>query len=169
MIGYRGADAPLYLDIHEKYHGPHGLVAGTTGSGKSELLQTYILSLSLNYHPYEISFILIDYKGGGMAGSFESLPHVAGIITNLGGNQTNRALASINSEIKRRQAVLNEHKLKHIDEYIEMFRADKVTSPMPHLLIIADEFAELKNTFLELEILRFIYISDVIVYYSVPV
>ncbi len=145
IIGYRGADTPLYLDIHEKYHGPHGLVAGTTGSGKSETLQTYILSLALNYHPYEVSFILIDYKGGGMAGSFEKLPHVAGIITNLGGNQTNRALASINSEIKRRQAIFNEFKIKHIDTYIEIYRSGKATIPMPHLLIIADEFAELKK------------------------
>lgn len=145
IIGYRNADTPIYLDVHEKYHGPHGLVAGTTGSGKSETLQTYILSLALNYHPYEVSFILIDYKGGGMAGSFENLPHVAGIITNLGGNQTNRALASINSEIKRRQAMLNEFKLKHIDGYIELYRAGKTVIPMPHLLIIADEFAELKK------------------------
>jgi len=145
MIGYRNADTPLYLDIHEKYHGPHGLVAGTTGSGKSETLQTYILSLAVNFDPREVSYILIDYKGGGMAKCFEGLPHVAGIITNLGGNQTNRALASINSEIKRRQAVFNEYGVKHIDEYIELFRTDKAPNPIPHLLIIADEFAELKK------------------------
>lgn len=145
MIGYKGEDQPLFLDIHEKYHGPHGLVAGTTGSGKSETLQTYICSLALNYHPHEVSFILIDYKGGGMANSFETLPHLAGIITNLGGNQTTRALTSINSEIKRRQAIFSESKVKHIDEYIELFRSDKVKKPVPHLIIIADEFAELKK------------------------
>ncbi|MDR1205051.1 MAG: type VII secretion protein EssC, partial [Peptococcaceae bacterium] len=145
VVGYKSADTPLYLDLHEKYHGPHGLVAGTTGSGKSETLQTYILSLSVSYHPHEVSFILIDYKGGGMARSFDGLPHVAGIITNLGGNQTNRALTSINSEIKRRQAVFNEYEIKHIDEYIELFRAKAAGAPMPHLLIIADEFAELKK------------------------
>lgn len=145
LIGYKGEDLPIYLDIHEKYHGPHGLVAGTTGSGKSETLQTYILSLAINYHPHEISFILIDYKGGGMANSFENLPHLAGIITNLGGNQTNRALASINSEIKRRQGIFSENKVKHIDEYIELYRCDKVANPIPHLIIIADEFAELKK------------------------
>ena len=145
MIGYKGKDAPVYLDIHEKYHGPHGLVAGTTGSGKSETLQTYILSLAMNYHPSEVAFILIDYKGGGMAGSFKGLPHTAGIITNLSGNQTNRALTSINSEIKRRQKLLNRYGLKHIDGYIELYRAGKASDRMPHLLIIADEFAELKK------------------------
>ena len=114
LIGYKSNELPIYLDINEKYHGPHGLVAGTTGSGKSEMLQTYILSLATNYHPYEVSFIIIDYKGGGMANSFESLPHLAGIITNLSGNQTNRALTSINSEIKRRQAIFSENKIKQI-------------------------------------------------------
>lgn len=145
LIGHRGGGTPVYLDVHEKYHGPHGLVAGTTGSGKSEMLQTYILSLAVSYHPHEVGFILIDYKGGGMAESFKNLTHVAGIITNLGGNQTNRALASIRSEIMRRQAVFNEYKLKHIDGYIELYRAGKAGDPMPHLLIIADEFAELKK------------------------
>lgn len=145
LIGRGAGDANVYLDIHEKYHGPHGLVAGTTGSGKSETLQTYILSLAVNYHPSEVAFILIDYKGGGMAGSFEGLPHVAGIITNLGGNQTDRALASIHSEIKRRQAVFAQYKVKHIDAYISLYREGHAREPMPHLLIIADEFAELKR------------------------
>ncbi|WP_020225064.1 type VII secretion protein EssC [Holdemania massiliensis] len=145
LIGLKAGNQPLYLDIHEKVHGPHGLVAGTTGSGKSELLQTYILSLAMNYHPYEVSFILIDYKGGGMAQSFECLPHTSGIITNLGGNQTTRALASINSEIRRRQKIFNDYRIKHIDEYIEMFRNEKVDMPIPHLIMIADEFAELKK------------------------
>lgn len=145
MIGYKSGNQPLYLDIHEKYHGPHGLVAGTTGSGKSETLQSYILSLVVNYHPHEIAFILIDYKGGGMAQSFVGLPHLSGVITNLGGNATNRALLSINAEIKSRQRIFNEYKVKHIDAYIELYRSGVATEPMPHLLIIADEFAELKK------------------------
>ncbi|MFR8165404.1 MAG: FtsK/SpoIIIE domain-containing protein [Enterocloster sp.] len=145
MIGQKAGEQPVYLDIHEKYHGPHGLVAGTTGSGKSETLQTYILSLVLNYHPHEVAFILIDYKGGGMAQSFIGLPHLAGVITNLGGNQTTRALLSINAEIKRRQRIFNEYKIKHIDAYIELYRNGEAEEPMPHLLIIADEFAELKK------------------------
>ncbi|MCR4903471.1 MAG: type VII secretion protein EssC [Butyrivibrio sp.] len=145
MVGYKSGNQPLYLDIHEKYHGPHGLVAGTTGSGKSETLQSYILSLAINYHPDEVAFILIDYKGGGMAQSFEGLPHLSGVITNLGGNATNRALLSINAEIKHRQKLFNDFKVKHIDAYIELYRSGVATEPMPHLLIIADEFAELKK------------------------
>ncbi len=145
MVGYKSGNMPLYLDIHEKYHGPHGLVAGTTGSGKSETLQSYILSLAVNYHPHEVAFILIDYKGGGMAQSFIGLPHLAGVITNLGGNATDRALLSINAEIKHRQKVFNDFKVKHIDAYIELYRSGVASEPMPHLLIIADEFAELKK------------------------
>jgi S-DNA-T family DNA segregation ATPase FtsK/SpoIIIE len=145
MVGYKSGNQPLYLDIHEKFHGPHGLVAGTTGSGKSETLQSYILSLVVNYHPHEVAFILIDYKGGGMAQSFLGLPHLSGVITNLGGNATNRALLSINAEIKSRQRIFNDYKVKHIDAYIELYRSGVATEPMPHLLIIADEFAELKK------------------------
>ncbi|MDR0549151.1 MAG: type VII secretion protein EssC [Deltaproteobacteria bacterium] len=145
LVGYKSGSQPLYLDIHEKYHGPHGLVAGTTGSGKSETLQSYILSLAVTYHPHEVAFILIDYKGGGMAQSFLGLPHLSGVITNLGGNATNRALLSINAEIKSRQRIFNEYKVKHIDAYIELYRSGVATEPMPHLLIIADEFAELKK------------------------
>ena len=139
------------LDLHEKFHGPHGLVAGMTGSGKSEFIMTYILSLAVNYHPYEVAFILIDYKGGGMAKSFEKLPHVAGIITNLDGASINRALISINSELKRRQAIFDATSKKvgvsNIDiyKYQKLFREKQVTEPLPHLFIISDEFAELKS------------------------
>ena len=75
-LGVRAGDEVVYLDLHEKFHGPHGLVAGTTGSGKSEIIQTYITSLAINYHPYDISIIIIDYKGGGMANQFKNLPHL---------------------------------------------------------------------------------------------
>ena len=92
------------IDLHEKAHGPHGLVAGMTGSGKSEWIVTYILSMCINYHPDEVQFVLIDYKGGGLAGTFENketgfkLPHLSGTITNLDITEINRSLASINSE-----------------------------------------------------------------------
>ena len=71
QIGVDTIGDAFKLDLHEKYHGPHGLVAGMTGSGKSEFIMTYILSLAVNYHPYEVAFVLIDYKGGGMAKTFE--------------------------------------------------------------------------------------------------
>ncbi|MCI8441756.1 MAG: type VII secretion protein EssC [Provencibacterium sp.] len=145
LVGIGSGGKPLYLDIHEKQHGPHGLVAGTTGSGKSETLQTYILSLAMNYHPDELAFILIDYKGGGMAGVFENLAHLAGVITNLDGNQTRRALVSIKSEIKRRQAVFKAYKINHIDAYARLYREGKADEPIPHLIMISDEFAELKK------------------------
>ncbi len=92
----------LTLDIHEKGDGPHGLVAGTTGSGKSELLMTYILSMAVNYSPEDVAFALIDYKGGGMANAFQELPHTVGVITNLDGSSLERSLTSIESENKRR-------------------------------------------------------------------
>lgn len=74
-IGLKSGGSILNLDIHENFHGPHGLVAGTTGSGKSEILQTYILSLAVNFSPDDVAFFLIDFKGGGMANLFSNLPH----------------------------------------------------------------------------------------------
>lgn len=139
------------LDLHEKFHGPHGLVAGMTGSGKSEFIITYILSLAVNYHPEEVAFILIDYKGGGMAKSFENLPHTAGIITNLDGSAIKRSLVSIESELKRRQAIFAEASKKvgvsNIDiyKYQKLYREGTVAEPLQHLFIISDEFAELKT------------------------
>lgn len=139
------------LDLHEKFHGPHGLVAGMTGSGKSEFIITYILSLAVNYHPEEVAFILIDYKGGGMAKSFENLPHTAGIITNLDGSAIKRSLVSVESELKRRQAIFAEASKKvgasNIDiyKYQKLYREGTVAEPLQHLFIISDEFAELKT------------------------
>lgn len=146
IIGYTAGSRPFILDISEKYHGPHGLIAGTTGSGKSVMLQTYILSLALNYSPEQIQFILIDYKGGGMADSFRNLPHVVGIIDNLQGEQViNRALASLNGEIHRREILFKEVKVKDITEYSKQYGDDPDAVKLPHLIIIADEFAELKS------------------------
>ena len=145
VIGYRAGSQPFVLDISDKYHGPHGLIAGTTGSGKSVMLETYILSLALNYSPREVQFILIDYKGGGMADSFRDLPHVAGIIDNLQGpHVTGRALASLNGEIHRREAIFKSVGINKITDYTRSY-GDVPGMEMPHLIIIVDEFAELKN------------------------
>ena len=144
-LGARAKDDFVYLNLHEKAHGPHGLVAGTTGSGKSEAIQSYILSLALNFHPYDVGFLLIDYKGGGMAKLFENLPHLLGIITNLDGSESMRALASIKSELARRQRVFNDNDVNNINDYTKLFKAGKAKEPLPHLFIISDEFAELKK------------------------
>ncbi|MFI3886555.1 type VII secretion protein EssC [Streptococcus parauberis] len=144
-LGLRGQDDIVYLNLHEKAHGPHGLVAGTTGSGKSEIIQSYILSLAVNFHPHDVAFLLIDYKGGGMANLFKDLPHLLGTITNLDGAQSMRALVSINAELKRRQRLFSENDVNHINQYQKKFKLGEVTEPMPHLFLISDEFAELKS------------------------
>lgn len=144
-IGAKAGGELCYLDIHEKYHGPHGLLAGTTGSGKSETLQTYILSLALQYSPDDIGFFIIDFKGGGMANLFDKLPHMLGTISNLSGNQVRRAMISIKSENKRRQRLFNEYGVNNISNYTRVYKNGESQIPLPHLFIIIDEFAELKR------------------------
>ncbi|MBD5156707.1 MAG: FHA domain-containing protein, partial [Butyrivibrio sp.] len=154
-VGVNTDGKTFYLDLHEKAHGPHGLVAGMTGSGKSEFIITYILSLAVNFHPNEVSFLLIDYKGGGLVKTFDNnnykLPHLVGTITNLDGAAINRSLMSIQSELKRRQDIFNEAKIisnsesMDIYKYQKLYRRGILTEPVPHLLIISDEFAELKT------------------------
>lgn len=156
-VGIGKSGEKITIDLHEKYHGPHGLIAGMTGSGKSEFIITYILSMAINYHPYEVQFILIDYKGGGLAGAFENsstglkLPHLVGTITNLDVNEIKRSLASIDFELKRRQALFNTAReisgegTIDIYKYQKMYRDGIVKEPVSHLFIICDEFAELKS------------------------
>lgn len=157
QVGYGKNNELQYIDLHEKYHGPHGLVAGMTGSGKSEFIITYILSLAVNYNPLEVQFILIDYKGGGLAGAFENansgkkLPHLVGTITNLDASEIKRSISSIESELKRRQRLFNVARDKNgestvdIYKYQRLYREGKVDEPISHLFIISDEFAELKT------------------------
>ena len=146
IIGLRAGAQPFVLDISDKKHGPHGLVAGTTGSGKSVMLQTYILSLALRYHPKEVQFILIDYKGGGMSDSFQGLPHIAGTIDNLQGLRViKRALASVQGEIRRREGIFKAYGVSNVDEYMRHYQLDPQMEPLSHLIIVVDEFAELKK------------------------
>lgn len=145
LIGIKAGGQPCYLDVHEKHHGPHGLVAGTTGSGKSETLQTYILSLALNFSPEDVGLFLIDYKGGGMAKLFTNLPHVLGEISNLSGGQVERAMVSIKSENLRRERIFSENGVNNINLYTTLYKNGEAKIPVPHLFIIIDEFAELKR------------------------
>ena len=156
-VGIGKSGEKIVLDLHEKYHGPHGLIAGMTGSGKSEFIITFIVSMAINYHPYEVQFILIDYKGGGLTGAFENntiglkLPHLVGTITNLDTNEIKRSLSSIESELKRRQRLFNIAREKSgestidIYKYQKMYREGLIDEPVSHLFIISDEFAELKK------------------------
>ena len=107
-------------------------------------LQKNILSLAVNFHPHDVAFLLIDYKGGGMANLFKNLPHLLGTITNLDGAQSMRALASINAEIHRRERLFGEFEVNHINQYQKKFKNGEATEPLPHLFLISDEFAELK-------------------------
>ena len=123
--------------------------------GKSEFIITYILSLALNYHPNDVSFVLIDYKGGGLTGAFKNgnleLPHIVGTITNIDTEGLQRSLVSIKSEVKRRQILFNKAReianngTIDIYKYQKLYHQGILSEPLPHLLIICDEFAELKQ------------------------
>lgn len=154
-LGLRGKDDLVDLNLHERAHGPHGLVAGTTGSGKSEIVQSYILSLAVNFAPEDVGFLPIDFKGGGMANLFAGLPHLLGSITNLDGAASARALASIRAELQKRQRLFGQFDVNHINGYTRLYKLGKnetdpaekakyPSRPLPHLFLISDEFAELK-------------------------
>ncbi len=150
-IGVKSDGDVFELDIHEKYHGCHGLVAGTTGSGKSEFLQAYILSMMVNFSPNEVAFVLVDFKGGDMARPFLKSPHLAATISNLSGNTLHRALLSLEAEVKNRQNTFNRaaetlgvDKID-INSYQKFFKDKKLQQPLPHLVIVIDEFAQLKT------------------------
>ena len=105
-IGVIAGGEVFSLDIHQDYHGCHGLVAGTSGSGKSEFLQAFVLSLAIHFSPKEVAFVLVDFKGGDMARPFMAkknspgLPHLAATISDLSGSILYRALVSLKAEIK---------------------------------------------------------------------
>jgi S-DNA-T family DNA segregation ATPase FtsK/SpoIIIE len=136
MIG-EAIDGPFTIDISKD--GPHGLVAGTTGSGKSELLQTVVASLAVGNRPDEMNFVLIDYKGGAAFKDCAHLPHTVGMVSDLDGHLTNRALESLSAELHRREHQLARAGAKDIEDYLES-KTD-TDEPMARLLIIIDEFA----------------------------
>lgn len=148
-IGVRDNGEILYLDLHEKGQGPHGLIGGTTGSGKSQVLISYLLSLASLYSPDDVTFAVIDFKGGDIVKQLPGLPHIVGSITNLDKNEIDRSLRSINAEKNRRMVLFDQDhaNVSNISEYTAAYRAGKVERPLPHLLIIVDEFAELKSQY----------------------
>ena len=155
LIGKDSTSRPIYLDIHEKAQGTHGLVAGSTGSGKSEFLITYILSMAINYSPEDVNFVIIDYKGSGLSSAFDradmKLPHLVGTITNISTSELERSLLSFQSELKRREKIFNEtvntvnEGTMDIYKYQRLYHEGLVEEALPHLIIVCDEFAELKQ------------------------
>ncbi|MGD2145106.1 MAG: FtsK/SpoIIIE domain-containing protein [Anaerolineae bacterium] len=136
--------------------GVHGLIAGSTGSGKSELLMTMILSLAYNYDPSIVNFVLVDFKGGAAFEPFRKLPHCVDIVTNLRGNAVERMFAAIMAEIHRREAINVATGSKHIVHYrknglheppyghpVTVKGQALKTAPYPHLFVFIDEFAEM--------------------------
>lgn len=148
-IGVDDRGAPVLLDLKESAQlgmGPHGICIGATGSGKSELLRTLVLGLALTHPPEDLAMILVDYKGGAAFAPFLRLPHVAGVIDNLADDPqlTERARASINGEVVRRQQLLKEaDNSPSIAHYRQLRRERPDLPPLPHLFLVIDEFGEL--------------------------
>ncbi|MGI8667002.1 MAG: FtsK/SpoIIIE domain-containing protein [Jatrophihabitans sp.] len=139
--------APIGLSAHGPFEldlvrdGPHLLIAGTTGSGKSELLKTLVTSLAASCPPDEIAFVLIDYKGGSAFAECAQLPHVMGVVTDLDNRLTQRALVSLDAELRRREAAFARASVADLAQYRDTVEATRC--PLPRLVLVVDEFAAL--------------------------
>lgn len=150
-LGARAGGDRLLIDLHDHAHGPNGLVAGMVGSGKSELLQTLILSLAIHFTPEQVMFVLLDFKGGSTIDPLRGLPHVVNTLTDLQLDEAPRALDSLEAEIARREELFQEVRdrygvaITHVDDYMELRDRHPELEPLPYLVLIVDEFAVLKD------------------------
>ena len=131
---------PMQLDLGRD--GPHGLIGGTTGAGKSELLRSIVVSLALQASPQDLTFVLIDYKGGSAFDECAKLPHVVGMVTDLDEALSARAVVCLEAELRYREQVLRTAGTSDRDSYARIGSPD---GPLPRLVIVVDEFAALKN------------------------
>ncbi|WP_029144836.1 type VII secretion protein EccC [Microbacterium luticocti] len=149
-IGQDTTGAPLVLDLKEAAQqgmGPHGVLIGATGSGKSEVLRTLVLALALTHSPEQLNFVLVDFKGGATFAGMAGMPHVSAVITNLGSELAlvDRFQDALQGEIVRRQELLRAAgNFANVTDYEKARRGGRTDlEPLPALLIVADEFSEL--------------------------
>ena len=138
-----GISADGVVEIDLVRDGPHGLLAGTTGSGKSELLRSLVLGLATRSSPETITFVLIDYKGGSTFDACAALPHTVGLVTDLDDRLAARALRSLEAELRRRELLLRSVAANDLGEYRRSMQADGSTEVLPRLVVVIDEFATL--------------------------
>ncbi|MFZ4718418.1 MAG: FtsK/SpoIIIE domain-containing protein [Ilumatobacteraceae bacterium] len=132
-----GVAADGVVDIDLGRDGPHGLLAGTTGSGKSELLRSLVAGLAATVHPSHLQMVLVDYKGGATFDDLARLPHVTGMVTDLDDALAERALRSLHAELRRRESVLRDAGVADLDALLRR------GGSLPRLLVLVDEFAAL--------------------------
>lgn len=134
LIGVTEA-GPLELDLVAD--GPHGLLAGTTGAGKSELLRTLVVSMAVAVDPEHLNFVLIDYKGGSAFDACAGLPHTVGMVTDLDDHLAERALTCLEAELRYREHLLRSVGADDVAAYLDL----DLDEPLPRMVIVIDEFA----------------------------
>ena len=153
QIGVRSNGDTFSFDIYEKAMGPHGITAGTSGSGKSEMLTTWLLSMAMNFSPDDVNFALIEFKGNDLSNILKPLPHIAGVVSNMNDPSTiTRSIKSLEGEKARRMKIFEDAvwlSTKSISAYQTYQKSHRDVKPLPYLIIVVDEFAEFATQYPE--------------------